>query len=78
MLIQIKLTNTIHAFSFALPPGYNNSYLNAVALSTQLWNNVNVLKYVSYDKYLTIHFDRKHGSGSSFRGFVAGSIMFSK
>ena len=36
--------------------------------------------YTSYSKYLKIKFIRKDGPGvsSSYRGFVAGYVMFSK
>ena len=49
------------------------------ALSSKLYGTLSNKKYVSYDTYLKIRFDRTHGAGysSSYRGFVAGYVMFS-
>ena len=69
--------NLVCSFFFL---GSNYSYHYYTAVSTKLSNTNYMKRYTSYSKYLKIKLIRKDGPGvsSSYRGFIAGYIAFSK
>jgi len=55
-----------------------SSYYFHRSISPQLCNTSNMQKYIAYSRYLEIEFNRRYKPSyySSYRGFVAGYVMF--